>query len=120
MYSKTLFILFLAVVVIRFINPAFLLLKFMSKLFFTSRGYQPLAKPLFLEGRELEFRSVRLLEKLPSLRLWGLLFSPRNPVDGALPRYYPLGEWDLELTKGQGRLLPGMDYLFQGYHSVTL
>ncbi|KAJ9599402.1 hypothetical protein L9F63_010115, partial [Diploptera punctata] len=34
---------------------------------------------------ELEFRSVRLLEKLPSLRLWGLLFSPRNPVDGALP-----------------------------------
>ncbi|KAJ9597299.1 hypothetical protein L9F63_011820, partial [Diploptera punctata] len=55
------------------------------------RGYQPLAKPLFLEGRELEFRSVRLLEKLPSLRLWGLLFSPRNPVDGALPRYYPLG-----------------------------
>ncbi|KAJ9575672.1 hypothetical protein L9F63_007431, partial [Diploptera punctata] len=34
--------------------------------------------------------------------------------------YYPLGEWDLELTKGQGRLLPGLDYLFQGYHSVTL
>ncbi|KAJ9591911.1 hypothetical protein L9F63_001513, partial [Diploptera punctata] len=30
---------------------------FMSKLFFTSRGYQPLSKPLFLEGRELEFRS---------------------------------------------------------------
>ncbi|KAJ9587726.1 hypothetical protein L9F63_018834, partial [Diploptera punctata] len=26
---------------------------------------------------ELQFRSVRLLEKLPSLRLWGLLFSPR-------------------------------------------
>ncbi|KAJ9582528.1 hypothetical protein L9F63_003142, partial [Diploptera punctata] len=23
--------------------------------------------------------------------------------------YYPLGEWDLELTKGQGRLLPGVD-----------
>ncbi|KAJ9590848.1 hypothetical protein L9F63_016119, partial [Diploptera punctata] len=33
------------------------------------RGYQPLAKPLFLEDRELQFRSVRLLEKLPSLRL---------------------------------------------------